>query len=164
MMAAFWALPNDPHAVLQKALLPTAELIPLKFGILPSAPSIHLYVQVTSAPASSHPPQVNKDIWPPDQLRPLLKCLVLPVCSVELLHQIGEEVEPSWATAPPSSSRKPVSKTQPPHPPPSPLPALRSTSPRGSRPVAQSARVCMSSNHPNVSSVNQQKRHPSSEP
>ena len=39
-------------------------------------------------------------MWAPDQLRPLLECSVLPVRSVELLHQIEQAGEHSWATAP----------------------------------------------------------------
>ena len=39
-------------------------------------------------------------MWPPDQLRPLLECSVLPVRNVELLHHIEQAGEHSWATAP----------------------------------------------------------------
>ena len=39
-------------------------------------------------------------MWPPDQLRPLLECSILPVRSVELLHQIEQAGEHSWATNP----------------------------------------------------------------
>ena len=40
MVAAFWALPNDVHAILQAALIPTPDLVPLKFGLLAWASSI----------------------------------------------------------------------------------------------------------------------------
>ena len=88
------------HAVLQAAQIPTAELIPLKFGLLAWASSICLVGQYTSAPVATPPPLANKGMWAPDQLRPLLECSVLPVCSVELLHQIEQAGEHSWATAP----------------------------------------------------------------
>ena len=39
-------------------------------------------------------------MWATDQLRPLLECSVLTVRSVELLHQIEQAGEHSWATAP----------------------------------------------------------------
>ena len=52
-----------------------------------------------SAPVASPPPMVNKGMWPPDQLRPLLDCSVLPVRSVQLLHYIEQAGEHSWATA-----------------------------------------------------------------
>ena len=100
VVAAFWALPNDVHAVLQVAQIPTAELIPLKFGLLVWASSICLAGQYTSAPVATPPPLANKGMWAPNQLRPLLECLVLPVRSVELLHQIEQAGEHSWATAP----------------------------------------------------------------
>ena len=100
MVAAFWALLNDVHAVLQATPVPTAELIPLKFGLLVWASSICLSGQFTSAPVASPPPLVNKGMWPPDQLRPMLECWVLPVRSVELLHQIEQAGEHSWATTP----------------------------------------------------------------
>ena len=100
MVAAFWALPNDVHAVLQVAQIPTAELIPLKFGLLAWASSIRLAGQYTSAPVATPPPLANKGMWAPDQLRPLLDCSVLPVRSVELLHHIEQAGEHSWATAP----------------------------------------------------------------
>ena len=88
MVAAFWALPNGVHAVLQTAQIPTTDLVPLKFGLLAWASSICLSGQLTSIPVASPPPLVNKGMWPPDQLHPLLECSILPVCSVELLHQI----------------------------------------------------------------------------
>ena len=40
VVAAFWALPNDVHAVLQAAHIPTADLVPLKFGLLAWASSV----------------------------------------------------------------------------------------------------------------------------
>ena len=51
-------------------------------------------------PGRHSPPLANKGMWGPDQLRPLPECSVLPVCSVELLHQIEQAGEHSWATAP----------------------------------------------------------------
>ena len=86
MAAAFWALPNDVHAVPQAAQIPTAELIALTFGLLAWGSSICLSGQYTSAPVASCPPLTNKGMWPPDQLRPLLECSVLPVRSAELLQ------------------------------------------------------------------------------
>ena len=100
MVAAFWALPNDMHAVMQAVHIPTAELIPLKFGLQAWASSICLAGQYTSAPVATPPPLANKGMWAPDQLRPLLECSVPPVRSVELLHQIKQAREHSWATAP----------------------------------------------------------------
>ena len=97
---AFGALPNDAHTVLQAAQIPTAELIPPKFGLLAWASSICLSGQFTSAPVANPPPLVSKGMWPPDQVRPLLECSVLPVCNVELLHQIEQAGEHSWATSP----------------------------------------------------------------
>ena len=135
---AFWALPNDVHAVLQAAQIPTAELNPLKFGLLAWASSIRLLGQFTAAPFASTPPLVNKGMWPPDQLRPLLECSVLPVRSVELLHQIEQAGEHSWATAPTIILLQAGIQDSASPPPPSPLPAMRPTSPRGSRPPAQS--------------------------
>ena len=99
-MAAFWALPNDVHAVLQAAQIPTAELIPLKFSLLAWASSICLSGQYTLAPVPNPPPLANKGMWAPAQLRPLLECSVLPVRSMELQHQIEQAGEHSWATAP----------------------------------------------------------------
>ena len=99
VVAAFWALPNDVHAVLQAAQIPTADLVPLKFGLLAWASSICLTGQYTPAPVAA-PPLANKGMWTPDQLRPLLECSVLPIRSVELLHQIDQAGEHSWATAP----------------------------------------------------------------
>ena len=46
------------------------------------------------------PALANKGMWTPMQLRPLLECSVLPIRSVELLHQIEQAGEHSWATAP----------------------------------------------------------------
>ena len=100
VVAAFWALPHDVHATLQAAQIPTAGLIPLKFGLLAWASSICLSGQYTSAPVGSPAPLANKGMWAPDQLRPLLECSVLPVRSVELLHQIEQAGEHSWAIAP----------------------------------------------------------------
>ena len=100
VVAAFWALPNDVHAILQAAQIPTTELIALKFSLLAWASSICLFGQYTSVPVASPPPLANKGMWAPDQLRPLLECLVLPVRSAELLHQIEQAGEHSWATAP----------------------------------------------------------------
>ena len=135
-MAAFAALPDDVHAVLQAAHIPTAELIPLKFGLLAWASSICLSGQLTSVLVASPPPLVNKGMWPPDQLRPLLECSVLPVRSVELLHQIEQAREHSWATAPTivllqAGIQDTIS------PPPPPILGMRPTSPWGSRPPAQ---------------------------
>ena len=100
VVAAFWALPNDVHAVLQAAQIPTADLVPLKFGLLAWAFSVCLSGQYTPAPVATPPPLANKGMWTPDQLRPLLECSVLPVRIVELLHQIEQAGEHSWATAP----------------------------------------------------------------
>ena len=100
MVAACWALPNDVHAVLQAAQIPTAEFIPQKFSLLAWASSICLCGLYTSAPVASPPALANKGMWAPDQLRPLLECSVLPVRSVVLLHQIEQAGEHSWATAP----------------------------------------------------------------
>ena len=100
VVAAFWALPNDVHAVLQAAHIPTADLVPLKFGLLAWASSICLTGQYTPAPVSTPPALANKGMWTPEQLRPLLECSVLPIRSVELLHQIEQAGEHSWATAP----------------------------------------------------------------
>ena len=88
------------HAVLQAAQIPTADLVPLKFGLLAWASSVCLTGQYTPAPVATPPPLANKGMWTPDQLRPLLECSVLPVRSVELLHQIEQAGEHSWATAP----------------------------------------------------------------
>ena len=90
VVAAFWPLPNDVHAVLQAAQIPTAELIPLKFGLLAWASSICLAGWYTWAPVATPPLLANKGMWAPDQLRPLLECSVLPVRNVELLHQIEQ--------------------------------------------------------------------------
>ena len=51
--AAFWALPNYVHIVLQAAQIPTAELIPLKFGLLAWASSICLSGQLTLVPVAN---------------------------------------------------------------------------------------------------------------
>ena len=100
VVAAFWALPNDVHAVLQAAQIQTAELIPLKFGLMAWASSMCLSGQFTWAPVASLPPLANKGMWAPNQLRPLLECSVLPVRSVEVLHQIEQAGVHSWARAP----------------------------------------------------------------
>ena len=100
MVAAFSALPNDVHAIVQAAQIPTAELIPLKFGLLAWASSIRLSEQFTSAPVASPPLVVNKGMWSLDEMRLLLECPVLPVRSVELPHHIEQDGEHSWATAP----------------------------------------------------------------
>ena len=91
---------NDVHAVVQAAQIPTLELIPLKFGLLAWASSICLAGQYTSTPVATPPPLADNGMWVPDQLRPLLECSVLPVRGVELLHQIEQAGEHSWATAP----------------------------------------------------------------
>ena len=100
MVAAFWALPNDVHAVLQAAQIPTAELVPLKFGLLAWASSVCLTGQYTPAPVATPPPLANKGMWTPDQLRPLLECSVLPVRNGELLQQMEQASEHCSATAP----------------------------------------------------------------
>ena len=100
VVAAFWALPNDMHAVLQAAQIQTAELVPLKFGLLAWASFVCLTGQYTPAPVATPPPLANKGMWTPDQLRPPLECSVLPVRSGELLHQMEQAGEHSWATAP----------------------------------------------------------------
>ena len=100
VVAAFWALPDDVHAVLQAAHIPTADLVPLKFGLLAWASSVCLTGQYTPAPVPTPPALANKGMWTPEQLRPLLECSVLPIRSVELLHQIEQAGEHSWATAP----------------------------------------------------------------
>ena len=100
VVAAFWALPNDVHAVLQEAHIPTADLVPLKFGLLAWASSVCLTGQYTPAPVPTPPALANKGMWTPEQLRPLLECSVLPIRSVELLHQIEQAGEHSWATSP----------------------------------------------------------------
>ena len=56
---------------------------------------------VPRAPSRDHGGgEGNKRMWAPDQVRPLLDCSVLPVCSVELLHQIEQASEHSWAIVP----------------------------------------------------------------
>ena len=100
VVAAFWALPNDVHAVLQAAKIPTADLVPLKFGLLAWASSICLTGQYTMAPVATPPALANRGMWAPDQLRPLLEGSVLPIRSVELLHQVEQAGEHCWATAP----------------------------------------------------------------
>ena len=85
---------------MQAAHIPTAELTPLKFSLLAWASSICLAGQYTPAPVANPPPLANKGMWTPDQLRPLLECSVLPVRSVELLHQIEQAGEHLWATTP----------------------------------------------------------------
>ena len=94
------ALPNDVHAVLQAAQIPSTELVPMKFGLLAWASSVCLTRQYTPAPVATPPPLANKGMWTPDQLRPLLECSVLPVRSGQLLHQIEQAGEHSWARAP----------------------------------------------------------------
>ena len=100
VVAAFWALPNDVHAVLQAGHIPTADLVPLKFGLLAWASSVCLTGQYTPAPVPTPLALANTGIWTPEQLRPLLECSVLPIRSVELLHQIEQAGEHSWARAP----------------------------------------------------------------
>ena len=100
LVAVFWALPNDVHSVLQAAQILTAELVPLKFGLLAWASSVCIVGQYTQAPVTTPPPLANKGMWAHDQLRLLLECSVLPVRSGELLHQIVQAGEHSWATAP----------------------------------------------------------------
>ena len=100
MVAAFWALPNGVHAVVQAAHIPTADLVPLKFGLLAWASSVCLTGQYTPAPVPMPPALANKGMWTPEQLRPLLECSVPPIRSVELLHHIEQAGEHSWATAP----------------------------------------------------------------
>ena len=100
MVAAFWVLPNDVHVVPQAAQIPIAQLVPLKFGLLAWASSVCPAGQYTPAPVATPPPLANKGMWAPDQPRPLLECSVVPVRSVELLHQIEQAGEHSWATAP----------------------------------------------------------------
>ena len=63
----------------------------------------------------------------PDQLRPLLQCSFLPVRSGELLHQIEQAGEHSWATAPTFALLQagiPDSASPPPLTPPSHAPYL----------------------------------------
>ena len=100
VVAAFWALPNGVHAVLQAAHIPMADLVPLKFGLLAWASFVCLTGQYTPAPVPTPPALANKGMWTPEQLRPLLECSVLPIRSVELLHQIEQAGEHSWATTP----------------------------------------------------------------
>ena len=100
MVAAFWALPNDVHAVLQAAHIPTPDLVTLKFGVLARASSICLTAQCTPAPVPTPPALANTGMWTPEQLWPLLECSVLLIRSVELLHQMEQTGEHSWATAP----------------------------------------------------------------
>ena len=127
MVAAFWALPNDVHAVLQAAQIPTAELVPLKFGLLAWASSVCLTGEYTPVPVATPPPLANKGMWTPDQLRPLLECSVLPVRSGELLHQIEQAGKHSWAIAPTFSLLQagiPDTASPPPLTPPSHAPYL----------------------------------------
>ena len=49
VVGAFWALPNDVHAVLQAAQIPTTELIPLTFSLLAWASSICLSGQYSTS-------------------------------------------------------------------------------------------------------------------
>ena len=101
VVAAFWALPNDVHAVLQAAHIPTADLVPLKFGLLAWASSICLTGQYTPAPVPTPPALANKGMWSPEQLRPLLECSVLPIRSVELLQAgIADTASPPPLTPP----------------------------------------------------------------
>ena len=133
VVAAFWALPNDVHEVLLAAQVPRAELVPLKFILLAWASSMCPAGQYTSAPVATPPPLANKGMWAPDQLRLLPECSLLPVRSVELLHQIEQAGEHSWATAPTIAL---LQAGIPDTPPPSPRPATRPTSPRASQPPA----------------------------
>ena len=115
VVAAFWALPNDVHAVLQAAQIPTADLVPLNLGLLAWASSICLLGQYTPAPVATSPPLANKGMWTPAQLRPLLECSVLPVRTVELLHQIEQAGEHSWARAPTFALLQTGTSTRHPH-------------------------------------------------
>ena len=126
VVAALWALPNDVHAVLQAAHIPTADLVPLMFGLLAWLSSICLTGQYTPAPVSTPPALTNKGLWTPEQLRPLLKCSVLPIRSVELLHQIEQASEHSWATSPTFALQAGIADTASPPPltPPSHAPYL----------------------------------------
>ena len=127
VVAAFWALPNDVHAVLQAAHIPTADLVPLKFGLLAWASSICLTGQYTPSPVATPPAPANKGMWTPEQLRPLLECAVLPIRSMELLRQIKQAGEHSWATAPTFALLQAcIADTASPHPltPPSHAPYL----------------------------------------
>ena len=82
-------------------------------------------LQCTPALVSTPPALANKGMWIPKQLRPLLECSVLPICSVELLHQIEQAGEHSWATAPTfallqagiAHTARPPPLTPPSHPP-----------------------------------------------
>ena len=65
VVAAFWALPNDVHAVLQAAHIPTADLVPLKFGLLAWASSVCLTGLYTPAPVPTPPALTNKGMWTP---------------------------------------------------------------------------------------------------
>ena len=66
VVVAFWALPNDLYAVLQAAQIQTAELIPLKFGLLAWASSVCLAGQYTSAPVATPPsPRQQGHVGPP---------------------------------------------------------------------------------------------------
>ena len=88
VVAAFWAPPNDVHAVLQTTQIPTMELIPLKFGLLAWASS-GCPLEAAHVSPRRHPPLLdNKGMWPPQELRPLLECSVLPDRCVKPLHQI----------------------------------------------------------------------------
>ena len=132
VVAAFWVLPNDVHAVPQTAQIPTAELMPLKFSLLVWASSICLARQYTWAPVANPPSLANKGMWAPDQLRMLLECSVLPVRSGELLHQIEQVGEHSWATAPTIALLQagiPDTASPPPLTPPSHAPYLAKAQP-----------------------------------
>ena len=162
VVAAFWALPDDVHAVLKAAQIPTAELIPLKFGLLSRASSICLSGQLTPALVASPPAMINKGMWPRDQLRPLLECSVLPVGSVELLHQIVQAGEHSWATTPTIVLlQASIQDTACPPPPPAQPRAL----PRqgAARPQPSGVPVCISRIHPAISAVPLQRRRHSRE-
>ena len=49
------------------------------------------------AQESTPPALANNGMWTPEQLRPLLECSVLPIRSVELLHQIEQAGEQTGA-------------------------------------------------------------------
>ena len=137
VVAPFWALPSDVHAVLHTTQIPTAELIPLKFGLLPWSSSICLSGQLTSVPVASPPPVVNTGMWPPDQLRPLLECSIVPLRRVELLHQIEQAGEHSRATAPTIVLLQAGIQDTASPPPLTPPLAMHPTLQRGSKPPVQ---------------------------
>ena len=152
------------HAVLQAAQIPTTEPIPLKLGLLAWASSICLSGQFTLFPVASPPPLVKKGMSPPDQLRPLLECSVLPVRGVEPLHQIEQAGRHSWATAPTIvllQAGNQDTATPPPLTPPSHAPYLAKGQPA---PGQVGFLVCMSCLHPSVGAVPHKRRHPCSGP